>query len=49
MSLEKNRKLLSQRPNSDKIMAAPAPTGGLKGIIAGLFLSDIINDILCNY
>ncbi len=24
-----------QRPNGDKIMAAPQATGGLKGVIAG--------------
>ena len=38
MTLDKNNKRFI-RPNSDNILAAPAnATGGLKGIVAGIFL-----------
>jgi hypothetical protein len=37
-----------QRPNGDKILAAPQATGGLKGVIAGkfLFLDKVVFTIL---
>lgn len=38
-----------QRPNGDKILAAPQATGGLKGVIAGKVISCFILNFKYNW